>query len=171
MNTLTNDQINAMMKSEIRAALEVSEQSMLDTKTMARMSHKQLVQALIEAQPKPEPEVTVTTDTITIRKASRKEPKPCGCGCKDGDGNPCMTKGGTFLPGHDAKYYASITVSKHAPKECRCGCGGMTKGGFYRPGHDAKHFSTLLKVSRGLESAAQVSNPAHTPQGRLLRIA
>lgn len=162
MTTLTNDQINAMTKSEIRTALG----GKIDAKTAARMTHKQLVEALIAEQPKPKAEIT-----ITVKKASRKEPKPCGCGCKDEEGNACMTKGGSFLPGHDAKYYASITVSKHAPKECRCGCGGMTKGGFYRPGHDAKHFSTLLKVSRGLESAAQVSNPAHTPQGRLLKIA
>jgi hypothetical protein len=30
-----------------------------------------------------------------------KEPKECLCGCKG------MTKGGTFLPGHDARYHAA----------------------------------------------------------------
>ncbi len=30
------------------------------------------------------------------------KPKPCLCGCGD------MTKGGKFLPGHDAKLYGAI---------------------------------------------------------------
>lgn len=30
------------------------------------------------------------------------KPKPCGCGCGD------MTKGGDFIPGHDAKLLSSI---------------------------------------------------------------
>ena len=39
----------------------------------------------------------------TPSKAKGKTPKPCACGCKNPDGTPCMTKGGEWLPGHDAK--------------------------------------------------------------------
>jgi len=35
----------------------------------------------------------------------KKIPKPCGCGCGD------MTKGGQFIPGHDAKLLSAIIKS------------------------------------------------------------
>ncbi len=35
----------------------------------------------------------------------KKIPKPCGCGCGE------MTKGGQFIPGHDAKLLSAIIQS------------------------------------------------------------
>jgi len=32
----------------------------------------------------------------------KKHPQECGCGCQE------MTKGGKFIPGHDAKLYRAI---------------------------------------------------------------
>lgn len=160
VNTLTNEVIDAMTKTELVAELEGKTE--FTAKAIRRMTHKCLVDVLVSLQPKPEVVVKVT-----VKKG--KTPLPCGCGCLNESGEPMMTKGGRFLPGHDARYYATLTPSKHAPKECRCGCGEMTKGGFYRPGHDAKHFSLLLKVSRGME-ATPVNNPTHSAQGRLMKL-
>ena len=38
----------------------------------------------------------------TPRTRTRGEPRPCKCECGG------MTKGGTFLPGHDAKYHSRM---------------------------------------------------------------
>lgn len=37
-----------------------------------------------------------------------KQPQPCGCGCGG------MTKGGRFLPGHDARYHAAQKAGRLA---------------------------------------------------------
>lgn len=91
---------------------------------------------------------------LTLRNlATTKVGKECKCGCGG------ITKGGTWLPGHDAKAHsAAMGGSKSKiPKECRCGCGGMTKGGIYRPGHDAKHLSSTLKTLRTETIVEQVA--------------
>ncbi len=79
------------------------------------------------------------------KSPSRRAPKACACGCGG------STKGGTWLPGHDAKHASRMlkesgTHSK-APKSCLCGCGGMTAGGHFKPGHDAKFYSKLRRES------------------------
>lgn len=73
-------------------------------------------------------------------KTKADKGKDCGCGCGG------RTKGGRYLPGHDAKHHAQTHVSKHAPKLCKCECGEMTKGGTFKPGHDARYYSQMSKV-------------------------
>ena len=41
-------------------------------------------------------------------------PKPCGCGCGE------MTKGGQFIPGHDAKLLSAIIQSVGGLENLRC---------------------------------------------------
>ncbi len=53
---------------------------------------------------KPEPVVKAEAPEPKPARAPRpvREPKACLCGCGG------MTKGGTFLPGHDARYHAAL---------------------------------------------------------------
>ena len=43
----------------------------------------------------------VVAARVTRAGSAKAEPKQCKCGCGG------MTKGGTFLPGHDARYHAA----------------------------------------------------------------
>ena len=90
--------------------------------------------------------------------ASTKIPKECACGCGD------MTKGGTWIPGHDAKAKSAANGGpRKQARECRCGCSGWTKGGIYKPGHDAKHLSMTL-------TAIRIASPDEvvTPDGEII---
>jgi hypothetical protein len=80
---------------------------------------------------------TMTTPKV---RTGKKAPKECACGN--------MTKGGTWMPGHDAVHAAKAngTYGKNSPKSCYCKCGGMTKGGTFLPGHDAIYYSNMRKA-------------------------
>lgn len=54
----------------------------------------------VEIKKKAEPEKKPVT--VPAKKKKTKDPKVCLCGCKG------MTKGGTFIPGHDARYYSAM---------------------------------------------------------------
>jgi len=62
--------------------------------------------------PKPEKAKTTTPRVAKADKAPRaaKTPQECTCGCKG------MTKGGRFLPGHDARYHAAQKREAEAAK-------------------------------------------------------
>ncbi len=65
--------------------------------------------------------------------------RQCACGCEG------WTRGGTWLPGHDAKAASAVARAagtlRHMPRACKCGCDGVTKGGIFLPGHDARYHS------------------------------
>ncbi len=72
--------------------------------------------------------------------------RQCACGCEG------WTRGGTWLPGHDAKAASAAKLAagtlKSMPRLCKCGCTGMTKGGIFLPGHDAKYHSAQRQVTQ-----------------------
>jgi len=55
----------------------------------------------IVARTKKPVEAAVAVESAKVSKPTR-EPKPCTCGCGG------MTKGGRFLPGHDARYHSAL---------------------------------------------------------------
>lgn len=63
------------------------------------------VKKVVPVRKEDPPKKAVTT--VARKKKKAKEPKPCKCGCKI-DGKPAMTKGGDFIPGHDARYYSAL---------------------------------------------------------------
>jgi hypothetical protein len=156
--TFTMDEVAAMTKSEIMEALEDEGG---ESNVIRRMSHTAMVKAywmvlgthgqqnVVTPAPRPVPAPSTKTPSskTATAEAATATPSPngkiCGCGCGD------TTRGGNWMPGHDAKY---ASMMKGGPKKqsrlCLCGCGDMTKGGYYRPGHDSKHFSSLLIEAR-----------------------
>lgn len=71
-----------------------------DTPNRSRTSTRQ------KAEPeKPAPR---TRRAMPSKAALARAPKPCLCGCGG------MTKGGRFLPGHDAKYHSALNKAASA---------------------------------------------------------
>ncbi len=157
------EQVNAMTRSELCEAME---DEGADPRDVRKLTQKKLVVAYWEvlgnhgnqdlggakapapkaakakkATTAPTPSPAPTPPLPPAVKADKG--KDCACGCGE------RTKGGTWMPGHDAKFHSAQNGgAKKQARECKCGCGEMTKGGFYRPGHDAKHMSVLLKQER-----------------------
>ena len=160
----TREEINALTRTEL---LEALEDIGCDPKTTRRMRQPQMAEALLTAMQaaklinEPEEEVTPEGEPKAKKAKKAKEGQACTCGCGG------TTKGGRYLPGHDAKHHAQMNGgSKKAPKACFCGCGEMTAGGTFRPGHDARYYSRLHKTAQiGLDIAVgHVGKPAFLPE-------
>ena len=139
---LTFEVIDAMTRTELIEALTTEFD--YDFKECMGMTHSRMVGEYFKktrpVSDTPSPAVPVNAATgVPLKAKKTKEGKFCACECGG------TTKGGTWLPGHDAKFHAKTAqgVSKHAPKQCKCGCGEWTKGGMFRPGHDARYYSAL----------------------------
>lgn len=163
-NVLTLAQVDALTNTELINA--ITETETLTVKAIRRMRHDekvkvywaQLKEQKLADEPKPVEQPKAETT------ATPKAGKICACGCEG------MTKGGTWLPGHDAKAHSARLATegklKHAPKLCLCGCKEWTKGGTFRPGHDSRFYSSLHKTANiGLDIAKpHVGQSAFMPE-------
>jgi hypothetical protein len=110
-------QIEALTRTELVDIL--TDELLMDLKEVQGMTRAKMVSKLwfvIKGQtPKGDttetPVVAKEEKVAKVKKVSLHQPKPCLCGCVDEHGNRLFTKGGTFRPGHDARYYAQLHKS------------------------------------------------------------
>jgi hypothetical protein len=147
-------EVNAMTRTELSHFLEDHPAFLLGADKIRLMTHAQMEEAtwlLMIADGEANVEEKAPTAAQTAVKPNTKG-KLCACGCGE------TTKGGTWMPGHDAIFHAREKNGGMLVKEgkmCKCGCGGMTKGGTFRPGHDTRYYSKLHKTaSIGLDVKA-----------------
>lgn len=167
MSKLTVEMVNGYNRAQMLEQLE--DRTALEVGDIRKMTSKQMRDQLLAlAEPVPvkkgekKPEVVVKKGEPVKLKGEKgaKIGQPCMCGCLDAEGKPVMTKGGRFLPGHDAKYHSKMNGGgKHAPKPCLCGCldpegkPAMTRGGKFLPGHDAKYHSRMRQEEKAAAEA------------------
>lgn len=153
---LTREQVDGMNRKVMQETLE--DLTALGPDDIRRMTTAKMKEELMAFTPqerkrrgKKEEEAPLVVAPTPIKLRGEKlkgeiKDKGRDCMCKCGG----RTKGGHFLPGHDAKFHSANSGggNKKTPKECGCGCNGMTRGGRYLPGHDARHYSAMLKAER-----------------------
>ena len=143
MNNVTFEVLNAMTRTELIEVL--TDDYDMDLREAMGMTHSKMVGTVwshirpVSATPSVAVPVNSATGVPLKVKVAKDKGKDCACGCGG------RTKGGTWLPGHDAKHAAKTAQGerKNAPKPCKCGCGEWTKGGQFRPGHDARYYAAL----------------------------
>ena len=66
---------------------------------------------MLVAQGLSEAQARLVLSALSAKGGGRTTPKPCKCGCTNEDGTPRMTKGGVWLPGHDAKHFSKVLAA------------------------------------------------------------
>lgn len=80
----------------VKSEWQIEQEAKLAAREAARLEHKKMA----EQKPTPEPKAP--------RERKVKEGLPCTCGCGG------TTKGGRFLPGHDARYHSALAKAEAA---------------------------------------------------------
>lgn len=154
---LTTTMVEEMNRKELQETLE--DLTSLEVTVIRKMSSAKMRAELMaiatpdkKAAKKEAPVVVKEAPVVTATKLKgemKDKGRDCMCQCGG------KTKGGHFLPGHDAKFHsANNGGSRKTPKPCGCGCtdeGGkprMTRGGRFLPGHDARAYSRLRQEER-----------------------
>lgn len=106
IKAFTFEQVDALTRTEL---IDLLTEAGRDFKEVNGRNHKWMAGQIWTLVRKPGQEAEATTEVAVIPAAearpvrkSKKQPKPCKCGCGE------WTKGGTFRPGHDARYYAQL---------------------------------------------------------------